>query len=412
MNIIDLFSGAGGLTEGFSKEGYEIIAHVEKDKNACKTLETRLAYKFLKKMNKEHYYKSYVQGNLSRNLFLDKAKNLGFNSDSVICDEINLDTLDSIFGKIDELKGAKSISGIIGGPPCQAYSTIGRPMNSLKKDKDDRIYLYKLYIQFLIRYTPDFFLFENVKGLLSFKDQFNDILLEKIISDFESVGYSVSMKIINAAEYGVPQSRERLFIFGCKSNVKFFEKLETKKEEPVTLETLFSDLPKIFPNEEADTYLDNKVSDNSIGNRLRLRESGWDLLTYHKARPQNSNDLAIYKIVSNNRKKGKLIKYNELPEDLKTHKNNHSFLDRYKALDGKSISHTVVAHISKDGHYYIHYDESQNRSITVREAARIQTFPDDFYFETSRTAAFVQIGNAVPPYLSQKIANTIKELVR
>lgn len=101
------------------------------------------------------------------------------------------------------------------------------------------------------------------------------------------------------------------------------------------------------------------------------------------------------------------MRYNELPENLRTHKNVDKFLDRYKALSWDKPSHTIVAHIAKDGHHYIHPDVNQNRSITVREAARIQGFPDDFYFEPSRTQAFTQIGNAVPPILSHKIANLI-----
>ena len=110
-------------------------------------------------------------------------------------------------------------------------------------------------------------------------------------------------------------------------------------------------------------------------------------------------------------KRGINLKYDELPEELITHSNTKSFLDRYKAIDGDSVSHTVVAHISKDGHYYIHPDVKQNRSISVREAARIQGFPDNYYFETSRTSAFMQIGNAVPPKLSRKLAWAIFDIL-
>ncbi|HHP7817663.1 TPA: DNA cytosine methyltransferase, partial [Streptococcus pyogenes] len=129
-------------------------------------------------------------------------------------------------------------------------------------------------------------------------------------------------------------------------------------------------------------------------------------------RPHNENDLKIYKLVLRAKKKGKNLRYIDIPEELQTHSNTTSFLDRYKALDYGSVSHTVVAHIAKDGHYYIHPDLRQNRSITVREAARIQGFPDDFYFEHSRTAAFKQIGNAVPPILSKKIAMAVIDFLR
>ncbi|OTP02098.1 hypothetical protein A5856_001538 [Enterococcus faecium] len=135
-------------------------------------------------------------------------------------------------------------------------------------------------------------------------------------------------------------------------------------------------------------------------------------LTYHKARLNNENDLKIYKLVATEKRNGNNLHYTDLPLSLQTHNNKKSFLDRFKALDGNSVSHTIVAHISKDGHHYIHPDVSQNRSITVREAARIQTFSDDFYFESSRTSAFKQIGNAVPPVLAEKLSKTILKLFK
>ena len=131
-------------------------------------------------------------------------------------------------------------------------------------------------------------------------------------------------------------------------------------------------------------------------------------LSQNISRKNNSNDLEIYKIVAQEKLNTKNnLKYSDLPQELIKHKKSDIFLDRFKALQGDSISHTVVAHISKDGHYYIHPDVNQNRSISVREAARIQTFPDDFYFENSRTAAFKQIGNAVPPLLSKVFGKVI-----
>lgn len=409
MNIIDLFSGAGGLTEGFIKNSFNVIAHVEKDSNACRTLETRMAYQVLKEKNMTSIYIDYINKKIDRESFINSAVDLGMNSEEIICAEINKETIPNVFEKINSFKKNSEIFGIIGGPPCQAYSTIGRSRNSSKKDKDERIYLYKLYIEFLVEYNPEFFLFENVKGLLSFKDQFNENLLEKIVSDFRKIGYNVVFETINASEYGVPQSRERLFIYGSKSKVNFFERLSLKKENPITLDRLFSDLPSLRAGEVNNEYLITLANTKEL-TKLEIKNKEWNTLTYHEARPHNENDLLIYKIVSEAKQRNINLKYNELPSELKTHKNDTSFLDRYKSLIRDSVSHTIVAHISKDGHYYIHFDTEQNRSITVREAARIQTFPDDYFFESSRTSAFRQIGNAVPPLLSKKIAETIKEL--
>ena len=178
-------------------------------------------------------------------------------------------------------------------------------------------------------------------------------------------------------------------------------------EEAPTLKELFEDLPKLQAGETSNKYC-RKIFSNYISKYIRNEK---DILLQHIARPHNKNDLKIYKLVVEAKKQGKNLKYNNIPKNLQTHSNKSSFLDRYKALDYNSICHTVVAHIAKDGHYYIHPDIDQNRSITVREAARIQGFPDNFVFEHSRSAAFKQIGNAVPPILSHKIAQAILDFI-
>jgi DNA (cytosine-5)-methyltransferase 1 len=138
--------------------------------------------------------------------------------------------------------------------------------------------------------------------------------------------------------------------------------------------------------------------------------NGLDYTTQHIARPHNENDLEIYRIAVELWKVKKRLNYATLPKKLIKHKNTTSFTNRFQVVNGDGISNTVVAHIAMDGHYYIHPDIKQNRSITVREAARIQSFPDDFYFEGGRTAAFKQIGNAVPPLMAEEIAKKIKEI--
>ena len=140
--------------------------------------------------------------------------------------------------------------------------------------------------------------------------------------------------------------------------------------------------------------------------------NGIDFTSQHIARPNNPNDLEIYKIAVNKWvNDNKRLNYAELPERLIKHSNTKSFTNRFQVVNHLGISHTVVAHICADGHYYIHPDIKQNRSITVREAARIQSFPDDYFFEKSRTTAFKQIGNAVPVLMAEGIAEKIKEMI-
>ena len=326
--------------------------------------------------------------------------------------EISNDTIPSIFEFIDQKLGNNDLDGIIGGPPCQAYSTIGRANNESKKHADTRIYLYKHYLDFLNRYKPKFFVFENVKGLLSFKDISGDLLFPKIISEFKKNGYQIHYKIINASEYGVSQNRERLILVGFRNDLLlsecFFEFLKNYKEDAPNLKELFEDLPAVNQGGKSNKYK-KKASSEFVRKYIRNEK---DVLIQHVARPHNANDLKIYKLVLKAKNKGKNLTYTDIPAELQTHSNKHSFLDRYKALNKDSLSHTIVAHISKDGHYYIHPDLQQNRSITVREAARIQGFPDSFYFEKSRTAAFRQIGNAVPPILAYKIASAIVDFFK
>lgn len=410
LKIVDVFSGAGGLTEGFrNKDTYDFVCHVEMDQNACSSLKLRNIYYYLKDTGNLSQYYRYIQGMISKDeLYSQIPEDV---TKDILNIEISKDTLPSIYKFIDNRLGEDRLDGIIGGPPCQAYSTIGRANNKSKKSTDKRIYLYKHYLNLLDRYNPKFFIFENVKGLLSFKEMSGDLLLPKIIDEFKECGYIVDYKIVDASEYGVPQKRERLILVGYKNdlvpNKTFFECLEKYNEFSVTIGELFNDLPPIKSGQTSNKYRCNTTNEYM---EKYIRENG-DFLTQHTSRPNNKNDLEIYKQVLKAKAKGKNLKYTDLPDNLQTHSNKHSFLDRFKALDYNAFSHTVVAHISKDGHYYIHPDINQNRSITVREAARIQGFPDNFYFENSRTAAFKQIGNAVPPILSKKIAMALLDFL-
>ncbi|HEY4601220.1 MAG TPA: DNA cytosine methyltransferase [Cerasibacillus sp.] len=403
MNVIDLFAGAGGLSEGFRQEGFNILAHVEMDKNACNTLRTREAYYYLKENNKIDLYKKYILNKVNREqLYKSVPEEI---LSKVIESEINDETIDSIFSEIDKLIGDKTVDFIIGGPPCQAYSTAGISRDPNRMKCDPRNYLYLYYIEFLKEYKPKFFVFENVKGILTAK---KGEIFEGLKGNLDKAGYKMDYKILNSKDFGVAQSRERVIIIGWRKDIEFSYPKFLDESNPPTINELFKDLPKINAGESLNGI--GKYIDTPSKALKNIRDDKWDILTYHVARPNNKNDLNIYKLVVETwNKEGKMLKYNELPEHLITHKNSKSFLDRYKIVRADSQSHTVVAHISKDGHYYIHPDIEQNRSLSVREAARIQSFPDDFYFESSRTAAFQQIGNAVPPLMARIIAKKIKE---
>ena len=407
MNFIDLFAGAGGLSEGFIREGFEPIAHVEMNAEASDTLRTRASYYHLKEHKKLAAYYAYLNEEITREeLWNAIPKEL---LESVINEEITDKTINNIFSKIDKLLGSKKVDVVVGGPPCQAYSLVGRSRDPNKMQGDKRNYLFRFYAEFLKRYKPKYFVFENVLGLLTAG---NKKYVNEMIALFDSIGYSVAEPtILNAEEYGVLQRRRRVIIIGQRGKKKFGFPMPVKIENKYeTKKDLFFDLPKLKPGDELPVTKYTKLV-NQYLKQTEIR-NGVDFVTQHITRNHNERDLEIYAIAIDKWMDGKQrLKYDELPKRLQTHKNVTAFLDRYKVVDPTGHSHTIVAHIAKDGHYYIYPDPKQVRSISVREAARIQSFPDDYYFEGGRTAAFKQIGNAVPPLMAVALAKTINYLL-
>ena len=403
MNFIDLFAGAGGLSEGFVKAGFEPIAHVEMDAHACKTLETRNYYYSLKKANKLQVYYDYLLGNISHK---DLSESVLNRLDNVINASIGEDNT-SIFNRIDELTKGREVDLIIGGPPCQAYSVVGRHrINKLEED-DPRNLLYRQYARFLKKYNPKVFVFENVLGILSAEDgrYFNNIKVY-----FRTLGYELESRVLNTSDYGVLQNRKRVIIIGWKKGSDFSYPELIAESNPYTVADILEDLAYLKPGDQNN--ITNYASDTNEYLEKSAIRNGADFVTQHVARTHNDRDLEIYKIAIDKWLNGKeRLKYGDLPERLKTHKNQNSFVDRFKVVDINSYSHTVLAHIAKDGHYYIYPSTEQVRSLSVREAARIQSFPDDYYFEGGRSAAFKQIGNAVPPLMALKIAEEIKRVL-
>lgn len=410
LKFLDLFAGAGGLSEGFIRAGFEPVAHVEADASACYTLKTRQAFHWLNKNNKSNIYTDYLNNNITRDELYKAVPQNEVNS--VINKFIDKETLPEIFQELDNILNNEKIDLIIGGPPCQAYSLIGRARGNMVNDARNHLYIY--YAEFLKRYSPKYFVFENVLGLLTAKDPNGHLYFDKMKALFVEIGYTIEYKVLSANEYGVLQNRKRIILVGKKDHLSddsFYPEPEKWNPE-VNVWELFADLPKIQAG--GGTPAPQKYVRFKSEWLEKSGIKGKFPLTWHQARPHSEQDLEIYRFAVNlwNDKKRRLH-YNDLPSRLKSHKGTDSFVDRFKVVAGDlPATHTVVAHISKDGHHYIHPDIEQNRSITPREAARIQTFPDDYYFENvsgkpARTSAFKQIGNAVPVLLAQKIAEQL-----
>ena len=412
-NFIDLFAGAGGLSEGFIQAGFSPVAHVEMNAYAAQTLETRTAYFYLKSQGKLDIYYAYIKDTISRDEFLKQIPEDQLKS--VLCETMSDETLPGLFERIDTIltaKGTTNVDVIIGGPPCQAYSLVGRAQSSHMETPmaaDPRNDLYKLYAQFLQKYKPKMFVFENVMGIRSAN---GGSTWKKVQEALRDVGYDIAFQEQNSKDFGVLQSRKRMIIVGwLKDSGLSYPKFE-KKTVSAIVNDILNDLPVLHPGESASRYRTDRLSTYLSEAGIRTAE---DILTHHCARTNKPRDIEIYRRTIELWNDGhRRLNYNDLPSELKTHKNRSSFLDRFKVVEGdEPCCHTMLAHISKDGHYFIHPDIEQHRSITVREAARIQSFPDSYYFEGPRTAQFTQIGNAVPPLMAKGIAEGImRELTR
>lgn len=408
-NFIDLFAGAGGLSEGFFQEGFNPIAHVEMNEYASNTLETRSCYYYFKKESKLDVYYKYLKKEISREDMLNQVPSDVIKT--VINETMTDKSISGIFNRIDEIMkedGIKEVDVIIGGPPCQAYSLVGRAQSKHMRtpmSEDPRNDLYKLYARFLRKYQPKMFVFENVMGIITAN---NGKTWKNIKSYLRRVGYEIECREQNSKDFGVLQNRRRMIIVGWLKNSGLsypeFEKIQSE----ALVNDLLYDLPALTPGTSSNKYTRRNVRPYVLETGIRTND---DVLTMHECRPNIDRDIQIYQLAVELWNNGhQRLKYYDLPDELVTHKNTRSFVDRFKVVEGdEHCCHTILAHLSKDGHYFIHPDINQHRSITPREAARIQSFPDSYYFEGPRTAQFVQIGNAVPPIMARGIARGIKE---
>ena len=406
-NFIDVFSGAGGLSEGFFNCNFNPIAHVEMNKFAAETLKTRSCYYYFKKNGNLDFYYDYLRGNISRDeLYREVPEEV---LSTVINEEISDKTYRKIFEKIDEIMendGIDEVDVLIGGPPCQAYSLVGRASAPGGMEEDPRNDLYIQYARFLNKYKPKMFVFENVPGMLNAK---KGLIWKRIQQRLKTVGYNIEYKLVNSHDFGVLQNRKRIIIIGWRKDLNLNYPDFPRVEVDAVVNDILNDLPHLEPGEEDNEYATEPCK-YLITTGIRNEE---DVLTDHQTRSIRDVDRDIYRIAvemwNNNHER---LRYTDLPVELQFHNNNTSFLDRFKVVEGDmECAHTMLAHISKDGHYYIHPDIEQARSLSVREAARIQSFPDNYFFEGPRTAKFVQIGNAVPPLMAKGIATAIDELL-
>ena len=513
IQIVDLFAGPGGLGEGFSSSGhgkhFEIIVSAEMDPVARKTLRLRAFYRLLKREYPEglqDYYR-YCNGEAAEPSTPETAE-FWSRADQ----EARQITLGSDEGdtELNELIKARLKKDgrpwvLIGGPPCQAYSIVGRARNQGKQgyvaENDHRHFLYKDYLRIIKDYRPTVFVMENVKGILSSKvggkGIFSQILEDlvdptkaldhveggqkyKICSLVSEESFSSSdcmdrvnpkSFIIEAEKYGIPQARHRVILLGIAidehGNVPSHELLETA--DPVSVKEAIGGLPKLRSklsrrsDSQEDWYkaVADEVDDllhhaeltsgkliaplratrqalfnapkSSGGERVQKEQGQGNTgipsldawyqdpeIKYwmsHDARSHMRSDLRRYAFAStfaeHNKYSPKGHQQFSLPGLAPAHKNWESgkFSDRFRVQLAGLPATTITSHISKDGHYFIHFDPAQCRSLTVREAARLQTFPDNYYFEGNRTQQYHQVGNAVPPLLANKIAKTVYDVV-
>lgn len=400
FTIIDLFAGAGGLSEGFVQAGFIPIAHVEMDKDACNTLRTRCCYHYLYSKGQLDIYYQYLKGEITREALYASVPNDVV--DTVINVEISDKTIESTFDRIKKLASGRSIDMIIGGPPCQAYSLLGRHRKEM--EDDPRTLLYLQYGRFLEEFNPKGFVFENVPGLLSAKkgEHFNNLQIY-----FKELGYNVHFQMLNAADYGVMQNRNRLIIIGWKNKEDYGYPNIIKYRTEAVVNDIFNDLPFLLAGDIQNVAMyKEKPNQYLLDSGIRSKEENF--VSQNITRPLNAKDALIYRYAIQKWNNERIrIKNDKLPKEIRTQNNETSFLDRFKVIDGDGFSHTIIAHLAKDGHYYIHPNEDLCRSVSVREAARLQSFPDNFYFEGSRSAMFKQIGNAVPPLLAHAVAQAI-----
>lgn len=400
IKFIDLFAGCGGLFDGFMQSGmYEPVASVEWEKAPVEVLKNRLKTKW----NVEDPDKEVIRFDIQREEELFN----GFD-DPEYGKHIGLDSL------VDEKKG---IDIVIGGPPCQAYSVAGRNAGRMKGDY--RNYLFEHYISVINRYQPKLFVFENVPGMLSAMPDGTPIT-DLIRRDLSKTGYEIinnikDFALIDMSQYGIPQTRKRVILIGVRKDAfenpqevlrDFYENYlyPFKTDKVKTVKDAIGDLQSWHP---VKPYKEN-------GKNIAYESEEDSDLSWQIPRYQNERDINVFKTLAEDIESGE-NKYQSTDNLIKLYEQTtgkKTSVHKYHVLRKDEPSTTILAHLHKDGFRFIHYDSKQARTITVREAARIQTFADDFEFPCSMGAAYKMIGNAVPSEFARILSVVIQEFYK
>jgi len=394
-NVIDLFAGCGGLTDGFLQTGkYKTLAAVDWEIPTVNTLKQRVSSKYGYDLSKKNIIHFDIQ----------RTEELlhGFN--------------DSKYGTnvgLENLVNDESVDLIIGGPPCQAYSIAGRVRDENGMHDDYRNFLFESYIKIVSHFKPKAFVFENVEGILSAKPGGISIV-DRITEDFSKIGYEITSDlrknaVFDTSYFEVPQKRKRIIIFGVpkssnstKKIRQFYAKMNLKKQSiPTNANIAFENIPKIYPSD----------SNSKISHKVKL--NGVPLPKNHEPRFHSNRDIDIFRTLANDIKTGqnKYITSKALIELYKERTGKDTNVHKYHVIREDRPGNTIPAHLYKDGLRHIHPDPEQARSITVREAARIQSFDDDFEFLGSKGDQYKMIGNAVPPKFAKVIGEIVDEII-
>ena len=405
--FIDLFAGCGGLSEGFLESGqYEALAHIEWEKPMVDTLRHRLVSKWNE--SEDEAFKHVIRFDVQKT---EELFHGNWSDESKEEYELSNHT-DVIYYGLDGIIKNRKVDLIIGGPPCQAYSLAGRAQDPYSMKRDYRNYLFESFVKIVEHYQPELFVFENVPGLLSACPGDTPVRY-RIYDAFKSIGYDIlspdelKNAVYCSVNFGTPQIRNRVIIFGVRKGSEFklkefYESLNNRKSDKVfTVKDALGKMPKFRPLDKPIKVGRGNVSHELIGDvNIPLH-----IARYHSPRDIKVFEEWISKNMNHATTEERLNYYTKITGI----KSNHI---KYRALEWDKPSPTVVSHLYKDGLMFIHPDIKRLRSITIREAALLQSFPMDFEFLGSNAYCFKMIGNAVPVTFAKQIALAISDVLK